>query len=88
MNRLLIEAEKARLYFFGSFINTNGNFMSPSVEKHTAKNISSSAADNIYKGSEKTIQEYHPGHHRLANGYKITATFIGGSCILTLPGNN
>jgi len=59
--------------------NDNSDFMSPTDGNLPAKTISTNAGDNIYKVSERLIQDYDPADQRLANNFAVTSTWIGGS---------
>lgn len=62
-----------------SQVVTTGDFMTPGDGNLPAKTISTDPGGNIYKVSERLIQEYDPGDQRLANNYTMGATWIGGS---------
>ena len=66
-------------FVFTARSDDNGDFMTPTDGNLPAKTISTNAGDNIYKVSERLIQEYSPGDQRLANNFAETATFYGGS---------
>jgi starch-binding outer membrane protein, SusD/RagB family len=66
-------------YVFTGRSNGTGDFMVPGDGNLPAKTISADAGGNIYKVSERLIQDYEPGDQRLANNYASGATWIGGS---------
>jgi starch-binding outer membrane protein, SusD/RagB family len=66
-------------YVFTARSNDNGDFMSPTDGNLPAKTISTNAGDNIYKVSERLIQDYDPADKRLANNFAVTGTWFGGS---------
>jgi starch-binding outer membrane protein, SusD/RagB family len=66
-------------FVFTARSDDNGDFMTPTDGNLPAKTISTNAGDNIYKVSERLIQEYSAGDQRLANNFAETATFFGGS---------
>jgi hypothetical protein len=66
-------------YVFTARSNATGDFMVPNDGNLPAKTISTDPGGNIYKVSERLIQEYDPGDQRLANNYALGATWIGGS---------
>jgi hypothetical protein len=66
-------------YVFTARSNDNGDFMSPTDGNLPAKTISPNAGDNIYKVSERLIQDYDPADKRLENNFAVTDTWFGGS---------
>jgi hypothetical protein len=66
-------------YVFTGRSNATGDFMTPGDGNLPAKTISTDPGGNIYKVSERLIQDYEPGDQRLANNYLMGDTWIGGS---------
>ncbi len=66
-------------FVFTGRSNATGDFMSPGDGNLPAKTISTAPGGNIYKVSERLIQEYEPGDQRLANNFSEGDTWIGGS---------
>ena len=66
-------------YVFTGRSNANGDFMTAADGSLVAKTMSPSAGGQIYKVSERLIQDYDPADKRLANNFGIGTPFIGGS---------
>jgi starch-binding outer membrane protein, SusD/RagB family len=66
-------------YVFTGRSNANGDFMTAVDGSLVAKTMSPTAGGQIYKVSERLIQDYDPADKRLANNFGIGTPFIGGS---------